>query len=110
MGSALPERGKRYGKEEVCARIFHTGQEHYRSGAYYAKHKATIDGICEWADKVGMYVAFGTSDDDTYLCQYETVQFTKAMCSGLSNELKARLKAEWKSSVQLGYQAFGDCW
>lgn len=77
---------------------------------YYAKHKATIDGICEWADKVGMYVAFGTSDDDTYLCQYETVQFTKAMCSGLSNELKARLKAEWKSSVQLGYQAFGDCW
>lgn len=26
--------------------------------AYYAKHKATIDGICEWADKVGMYVAF----------------------------------------------------
>ena len=78
--------------------------------AYYAKHKATIDGICEWADKVGMYVAFGTSDGDTYLCQYETVQFTKAMCSGLSNELKARLKAEWKSSVQFGYQAFGDCW
>lgn len=78
--------------------------------AYYAKHKSTIDGICEWADKVGMYVAFGTSDDDTYLCQYEIVQFTKAMCSGLSNELKARLKAEWKSSVQLGYQAFGDCW
>ena len=75
--------------------------------AYYQEHKTTIDEIVKWADQVGMYVRFGTSSDNTYLCEYETTQNTKSMCTGLANELKARLKAEWKSSVRLGYQAYG---
>ena len=75
---------------------------------YYQEHKAAIDGVIKWADQVGMYVGFGTSTDNTYLCEYDTTQFTKSMCTGLANELKARLKAEWKSSVKLGYQAYGD--
>ena len=76
--------------------------------AYYHKHKTAIDSIIEWADKVGMYVGFGTSSDNTYLCEYDTTQLTKSMCTGLVNELKARLKAEWKSSVKLGFQAHGE--
>ena len=76
--------------------------------AYYLEHKTAIDSIVEWADQIGMYVGFGTSSDNTYLCEYETTQSTKSMCIGLANELKARLKAEWKSSVKLGYQAYGD--
>ena len=76
--------------------------------AYYQEHKAAIDGVIKWADQVGMYVGFGTSTDNTYLCEYDTTQFTKSMCTGLANELKARLKAEWKLSVKLGYQAYGD--
>ena len=76
--------------------------------AYYQEHKAAIDGVIKWADQVGMYVGFGTSPDNTYLCEYDTTQFTKSMCTGLANELKARLKAEWKSSVKLGYQVYGD--
>ena len=76
--------------------------------AYYQEHKAAIDGVIEWADQVGMYVGFGTSTDNTYLCKYDTTQCTKSMCTGLANELKTRLKAEWKSSVRLGYQAYGD--
>lgn len=76
--------------------------------AYYQEHKTTIDEIIKWADQVGMYVGFGTSSDHTYLCEYETTQITKSMCAGIANELKARLKAEWKSSVKLGYQAYGD--
>ena len=62
----------------------------------------------EWADKVGMYVGFGTSSYNTYLCEYDTTQLTKSMCTGLVNELKARLKAEWKSSVKLGFQVHGE--
>lgn len=76
--------------------------------AYYQEHRAAIDGVIKWADQVGMYVGFGTSTDNTYLCEYDTTQFTKSMCIGLANELKVRLKAEWKSSVKLGYQAYGD--
>ena len=76
--------------------------------AYYQEHKAAIVGVIKWADQVGMYVGFGTSSDNTYLCEYDTTQFTKSMCTGLANELKARLKAEWKSSVKLGYQVYGD--
>ena len=76
--------------------------------AYYQEHKTTIDEIIKWADQIGMYVGFGTSSDNTYLCEYETTQITKSMCAGIANELKARLKAEWKSSVKLGYQAYGD--
>ena len=76
--------------------------------AYYLEHKTAIDSIVEWADKVGMYVGFGISSDNTYLCEYDTTQHTKSMCTGLANELKAMLKAEWKSSVKLGFQAHGE--
>lgn len=64
--------------------------------AYYQEHKAAIDGVIKWAYQVGMYVGFGTSKDNTYLCEYDTTQFTKSMCTGLANELKARLKAPCK--------------
>ena len=76
--------------------------------AYYLDHKTTIDSIIEWADKVGMYVGFGISSDNIYLCEYDTTQHTKSMCTGLANELKARLKAEWRSSVKFGYQIYGE--
>lgn len=76
--------------------------------AYYQEHKTTIDEIIKWADQIGIYVGFGTSSDNTYLCEYETTQRTKSMCTSIANELKAKLKVEWKSSVQLGYQAYGD--
>lgn len=76
--------------------------------AYYQEHKTTIDDIVKWADQIGMYVGFGTSSDNIYLCEYETTQSTKSMCTGLANELKVKLKTEWKSSVKLGYQAYGD--
>lgn len=75
---------------------------------YYQEHKTTIDEIVKWAEQVGMYVRFGTSLDNTYLCGYETTQSTKSMCTDLANELKVRLKAKWKSSVKLRYQTYGD--
>ena len=76
--------------------------------AYYQEHKTAIDGVIKWAERVGMYVRFGTSIDNTYLCEYDTTQLTKSMCTGLVNELKARLKVEWKSSVKFGCQVYGD--
>lgn len=76
--------------------------------AYYLKHQRAIDSIVKWADQVGMYVGFGTSSDNTYLCEYEVTQLKKSACTGLANELKAMLKAEWKSAVQLGFQSYGD--
>lgn len=74
--------------------------------AYYEQHKSTINNIIAWADSLRIYVGFGVSDDKTYLCEYEVLCDTKAMCKGIASELKAKLKAEWKG-VSLGYQTFG---
>ena len=74
-----------------------------------------VDGL-SWR-QVALHAGGGNTEDSVrkavkrYLEQEKqksTVQFTKSMCTGLANELKARLKAEWKSSVKLGYQVYGD--
>ena len=73
---------------------------------YYNRHKPTIDKIIAWAEKIDVYVAFGTSDDRTYLCEYEVRGRTKTLCRSLVSELKTMLKQEWKRTG-LGYQASG---
>lgn len=48
--------------------------------------------IIEWAKKNGVALAFGTSEDNTYLCVYDVVANTVQMCKGYKEELKAMLK------------------
>lgn len=82
-------------------------EEHIEdANAYYELHKAKIDEIIDWANRLDIYVGFGKSEDDTFLCEYEVTGQTSRMCKGVAAELKALLKTEWKS-VSLGYQVEG---
>lgn len=74
--------------------------------AYYEQHKSKLDEIVAWANTLNIYVGFGTSEDHTYLCEYEVYERTAQMCKGVVAELKTMLKSEWKN-VQLGYQVEG---
>ena len=48
--------------------------------------------IIEWAKKNGVALTFGTSEDNTYLCEFDVVAKTVQMCKGYKEELKAMLK------------------
>lgn len=74
--------------------------------AYYEQHKAKVDEVIDWANRLNIYVGFGTSEDGTYLCEYEVTGQTARMCKGVATELKALLKSEWER-VRLGYQVEG---
>ncbi len=76
------------------------------ASAYYEQHKAKVDEVIDWANCLNIYVGFGTSEDGTYLCEYDVTGQTTQMCKGIAAELKALLKAEWKN-VRLGYQVQG---
>ena len=60
--------------------------------AYEEPKKNKLDEIVEWCNKYNVYIIFGTSDDNTYLCEYKVVANTKAMCKGVVKELKEILK------------------
>lgn len=83
-------------------------EEHVEdASAYYEQHKAKVDEVIDWANRLDIYVGFGKSEDDTYLCEYEVTGQTARMCKGVAAELKALLKTEWKK-VSLGYQVEGN--
>ena len=48
--------------------------------------------IIEWAKENGVAVTFGTSDDNTYLCEFDVEARTREMCKGYVSELKSMLK------------------
>lgn len=64
--------------------------------------------IIEWAKKNGVGVTFGTSADDTYLCEFDVTAQTIQMCKGYVAELKSMLKdifpkaskiVEWQGNI-----------
>ena len=74
---------------------------------FYVAHKNIIDSIVDWANNYKFYAAFGTSDDNSYLCEYEFEGATKQYIKGLISELKTKLKVEFKH-IRIGYQIFGE--
>ena len=54
--------------------------------------KPKLMEIIEWATKHEIGIAFGTSADNTYLCEYDVRAETVQMCKGYVAELKAMLK------------------
>lgn len=48
--------------------------------------------IIEWANKYEIGITFGTSDDNTYLCEFDVTAKTVQMCKGYVAELNAMLK------------------
>lgn len=75
--------------------------------AYEEPMKAKIEKLNEWCTKYGIDFICGTSDDNTYLCEYKIVANTKAMCNGLLKEFKSMLK-EMYPYVKLIWQGSGD--
>ena len=77
--------------------------------AHEEKHKIALEEIVEWANNAGVAILFGTSEDNTYLCEYKIVGKTVAFCKGLASELKALLKDEFPKTKMV-WQGTGDCW
>ena len=48
--------------------------------AYEEPKKNKLDEIVEWCNKYNVYIIFGTSDDNTYLCEYK-VLLTQRLCA-----------------------------
>ena len=76
--------------------------------SYEDAHEKALKQIIEWGDDEGIVIVFGTSDDNTYLCQYQTICNTSAMCKGLVAELKHMLKSEFKKTKSI-LQYSGTC-
>lgn len=73
--------------------------------AFEEKRKPQLMSIVDWATANGIGVTFGTSEDYTYLCEFDTRAMTVQMCKGYVAELKARLKPLFpKARVVLQYQ------
>ena len=73
--------------------------------AYEKRIEKKLDNIIEWCERFDVAVTFGTSDDNTYLCEYRIVANTKALCNGLFRELKELLHEVFpyvKSNWQVG--------
>lgn len=70
---------------------------------------AQLRQIVHWAEQTGVELAFGTTEDDTYICQYRVVAQTNQLCKGLVAELKAKVK-ELFPKLSLSYEWSGDCW
>lgn len=77
--------------------------------AYEKPKEKQLKEICDWGDQFKIYIQFGTTEDDRYLCEYRIVANTKALCNGLFRELKELLHEVFpyvKSLWQMG----GSCW
>lgn len=74
---------------------------------YEKKHDAMLNRLIEWADGLGVALNLGTSDDNTYLCEYKVVGNTASYCKSLCSELRKMLKDEFPKTQSL-WQGCGD--
>lgn len=74
---------------------------------YEKSRKDFLEGVVSWADKIEMAILFGTSDDGTYLCEFDVKANTKKLCDGYVAELKSMLKSKFPK-IRLLYQANGN--
>ncbi|MBQ6863255.1 MAG: hypothetical protein IJO14_03335 [Clostridia bacterium] len=75
--------------------------------AFAEQHQSAFDQWVAWADKVDVGISLGTSDDNTFLCEYHVVGQTVAYCKGLVAELKQMIKTEFPKMSSL-WQGSGD--
>lgn len=76
--------------------------------AYEENKNDKLLAIVDWCNRFGVAINCGTTDDNTYLCEYKIVANTKTMCSGLLRELKEMLK-DCFPYVKSLWQGSGDC-
>ena len=54
--------------------------------------EAQLKEIIAWAERNRVELAFGTTENNTYICEYKVVANTNQLCRGLVAELKAMVK------------------
>ena len=59
---------------------------------YEEEREEFLKEILEWGTHNEIGIAFGTSQDNTYMCEFSVVCNTSAMCKGYVAELKNKLK------------------
>jgi hypothetical protein len=59
--------------------------------AYEKPIEGKLKKICDWGDQFKISIQFGTTEDNTYLCEYRVIANTKTLCNGLIRELKELL-------------------
>lgn len=74
---------------------------------YESKHERMLNNLLAWAERHNVAINIGTSDDNTYLCEYKIVGATASYCKGLCSELRKMLKAEF-SKIKSLWQGSGD--
>jgi len=77
--------------------------------AYEKPKTKQLEALVKWCDRFNVAIQCGTSDDNTYLCEYRIVAQTKALCNGLFRELKEILHESFPY-VKTLWQASGNCW
>lgn len=63
--------------------------------------------LLNWATDNDMSMKFGTSEDNTYLCECRATARTNQMCNGYIAELKEMLKSEFPK-VRIIYKESGN--
>ena len=74
---------------------------------YEEERKEFLKEVIEWTNSNKIGIIFGTSDDNYYLCQFDIVANTLAMCKGYVAELKSKLKTQFPK-IKLVYQTNGE--
>lgn len=69
--------------------------------------EAQLHEIIAWADKNEIHLAFGTTEGNTYLCEFHIVAQTASLCKGYVSELRAKLKKLFPK-LYLSYEWSGD--
>ncbi len=73
--------------------------------AFEEKRKPQLMNSIDWATANKVGVTFGTSEDNTYLCEFYTQARTLQLCKGYVAELTAMLKTLFpKARVVLQYE------
>lgn len=75
--------------------------------AFENRHEPMIKEIIQWADSQDIYLVFGTSNSNNYLCEFDIRADTAKMCKGYLMVLGEKMKAISKKARVI-FQADGD--
>ena len=75
---------------------------------YEEEREEFLNEILEWGNDNKIGILFGTSQDNTYMCEFNVVCNTSAMCKGYVAELKNKLKKMFPKA-KIIMQVEGSC-
>lgn len=75
--------------------------------AFNKEHGAAVKSLIDWADDYDVMMRFGTSADDSYLCEYKIICSTVRECKSIRTLLAREIKARFPKAEEL-WQGSGD--